>query len=298
VTRGLNERQAMVDVVGVHGIGQQQGGRLQMVEPWQLALSDGVERARGRDFAKPTLDIGYYGDIFVKGLDVPGDGQSKAMKAEDLILFDEDTVSFFEEVQDDVVRAHDLVDVDVTQAKKGMRELPVPVARLAGWLETKFGVAGKLLFFGDLTQVRRYQRDDVLARNVQERVREALDEGHPKVLVGHSLGSIVAYEALCLIPDHGVTTLVTLGSPLGLRSIREGLRQEATQVIPGLPPGVSSWVNVYDQNDPVALGGRLQPYWSAVVDRVVDNGKKPHDAVRYLGKSATGEPVADYLASR
>ena len=287
----------MINVVGVHGIGQQQGGRLQMVAPWQAALGDGVERARGRQFPKPTLDISYYGDLFLEDLDRPDEVTPKAVKSEDLISFDEDTIAFFQEVQDDVVRPGDVV-LDLPRAKKGMRELPRPVARLAGWLENRFGVAGKLLFFGDLTQVRRYQRHDALGHDVQERVREALLEGRPKVLVGHSLGSIVAYEALCLNPDHGVTTLVTLGSPLGLRSIREGLRREATQVIPGLPPGVSSWVNVYDENDPVALGGPLQPHWTTVVDNVVDNGRKPHDAVAYLGKRATGEPVADCLLAR
>lgn len=287
----------MVNVVGVHGIGQQQGGRLQMVTPWQAALGDGVERARGRNFAKPTLDIGYFGDLFLADVNRPDGVTSKAPAAEDLIAFDDDMVAFFEEVQDDVVPVDDVV-ADLPRAKKGMRELPIPVARLAGWLDTKFEVAGKLLFFGDLTQVRRYQRDEGLANGVQERVRDALNEGRPQVLVGHSLGSVVAYEALCLIPRHGVTTLVTLGSPLGLRSIRTALRPEAAQVIPGLPPGVTTWVNVYDAHDPVALGGPLEPHWTGVVDRVVDNGKKPHDALAYLGKRETGEPIADHLPPR
>jgi hypothetical protein len=56
----------MVDVVGVHGISQQQGGRLQMVGPWQRALGDGDERARGRYFPKPSLDIAYYGDFLLE----------------------------------------------------------------------------------------------------------------------------------------------------------------------------------------------------------------------------------------
>jgi hypothetical protein len=282
----------MVDVVGVHGISQQQGGRLQMMGPWQRALGDGVERARGRHFRKPSLDIAYYGDFFLKS------STSKGPVPEDLVEFDEDYVAFFEEIQDEVVDPGPPVEpADVVRAKKGMRELPTPLAKLAGSLDQRFMVAGKVLFFGDLTQVRRYQRDDALAQDVLGRVREALEDGGPPILVGHSLGSIVVYEALCMLPDHGIATLVTIGSPLGLRSIREALRPRAREVIPALPPGLSTWVNIYDKNDPVALAGGLQPYWDAVVDRTVDNEKDPHAATHYLGKRETGDPVADSMAA-
>ncbi|MGD0068226.1 MAG: alpha/beta fold hydrolase, partial [Streptosporangiaceae bacterium] len=184
-------------------------------------------------------------------------------------------------------------------AAKGMRELPTPLAKPgpARAVERRSGVAGKVLFFGDLTQVRRYQRDDELARDVLDRVREALDVGRPRVMIGHSLGSIVAYEALCMIPDHGVQTLVTIGSPLGLRGIRSALRPTAREVIPALPQGVSVWVNVYDRHDPVALAGPLHPYWGAVIDRMVANENDPHSATRYLGKRETGDPVASSMST-
>ena len=38
-------------------------------------------------------------------------------------------------------------------------------------------------------------------------------------MVGHSLGSVVAYEALCAHPEWPVRALVTLGSPLGIRNL-------------------------------------------------------------------------------
>lgn len=287
---------AMVDVVGVHGISQQQGGRLQTVDPWQRSLADGVERARGREFRKPSLDIAYYGDFFVKSSTSKGPVPEE--KGPVPIEFDTDTVSFFEEIQDEVFnRAGPAEPADTFGATKGMRQLPTPLAKLAGSVERRFGVAGKVLFFGDLTQVRRYQRDDALAQDVLGRVRDALEAGSPRILIGHSLGSIVAYEALCILPGHGIRTLVTIGSPLGLRSIREALRPEARAVLPALPPGVSTWVNIYDRNDPVSLAGALQPYWSAVEDRTVDNEGEPHAATRYLGKRETGEPVADTMVT-
>ena len=171
--------------------------------------------------------------------------------------------------------------------------LPAQVSRLAAWLEQEFGIAGKTLFFGDLVQVRRFQRDDDLASKVFARVREGLKH-KPRVLIGHSLGSIVAYEALCRIPDHGITTLITLGSPLGLRSIREALRPESTKYFSALPPGVVRWVNVYDKGDPVSLAGGLVAYW-LVKDETVNNGDQPHAITRYLGKKEVGQAVTDAL---
>jgi hypothetical protein len=270
----------VVDVVGVHGISQQQAGRLQLLEPWRLALADGIERARGRDFRTPTLDVAYYGDLFLAGSTTKGGASEPVVEA--------DAVPFFEEIQDVVV---DREEVEPAPGK-GMKGVPAPLGRLAAWLEQRYGVAGRLLFFGDLVQVHRYQYDDDLATAAHDRIREAL-AGRPRVMVGHSLGSVVAYEALCSIPDHGVTTLVTVGSPLGLRSIRERLRPAARCSSP--PPGVRTWANIYDPRDPVSLAGPLMPYWPAVADATVDNGNDPHAAARYLGKRATGAPIADSL---
>ena len=201
-------------------------------------------------------------------------------------------MAFLARVQDEVVDPSQ--PTDVVDAVKGFKEVPTPLARLAAGLERRFGVAGKLLFFGDLVQVRRFQRDGDLAEAVLERVREILAQ-HPRVLVGHSLGSIVAYEALCRIPDHGITTLVTLGSPLGLRSIREGMSKKARDQMLALPFGVQRWVNIYDPHDPVSLAGGLAGHWPEVSDKTVDNEDQPHAVIRYLGKKVTGQIVVEAL---
>jgi hypothetical protein len=278
----------MVDVLGVHGIGQQQSGGYQQQPSWQAALNDGITRARGRTWPKPELDLVFYGDLFL-----PDDEAKSGIISADLVPdpdADPDLVSFFAEVQDEVVR-----DVEPLEpAAEESKGLPRSASRLAAWLERRFGIAGKLLFAGDLVQVRRYQRDEALASDVLGRVRELLDVG-PRVMIGHSLGSIVAYEALCLIPDHTVHTLVTLGSPMGLRSIRGALHPGPLGRLPQLPPGVRRWVNVYDKGDPVSLAGGLAEYWHDVEDVTVPNQDQAHSVLAYLGKKATGEVVVEAL---
>src|SRR4029077_2623471 len=70
----------------------------------------------------------------------------------------------------------------------------------------------------DLQQVRRYLTDPVVRSAVQDRVAAAVDND-TRVVVGHSLGSVVAYEVLCAYPEWPVRSLVTLGSPLGIRNL-------------------------------------------------------------------------------
>ena len=267
------------NVVGVHGIGQQQAGRLQILDAWRPALGDGVERAVGRTGPTLELDLAYYADLYA-GI--------AAVKGVADVAVDDDMVEFFKEIERDVV-----TEEPPAELKKG--EVPAPAGRLAGWLDHKFGLGAHLLFFGDLVQVRRYQREDALATQVRCRVREAIGS-ETRVLVGHSLGSVVAYEYLCLEAHHKVESLVTLGSPLSLRSVQDRLRTKGADGRPASPHGVKRWVNVRDMNDPVACGGALSPIWSLVADEEVDNGKDAHAAMRYLGKKETGAAVVAALA--
>jgi hypothetical protein len=71
----------------------------------------------------------------------------------------------------------------------------------------------------------------------------------PTVLVGHSLGSVVAYHILRTDPRAmQVPLYVSVGSPLGIRAIRE-------QLIPlRFPqPPLESWFNAFDTRDTIAL---------------------------------------------
>jgi hypothetical protein len=273
------------NVVAVHGISQQQAGRRQLLPPWEAALRDGVERAVGRGGPVIELDLAYYGDLYLQA------SPRKGGAVTDLATLDEDEIAFLGEIENELV-----TDEPDEEIMKGFREVPQPVARLAAWLDRRVGLAGRILFFGDLIQVRRYQREDELAADVRQRVGEALGP-HTRIMIGHSLGSVVAYEYLAMEPNHGVETLITLGSPLALRSIKERLRVKGPDGRPRSPTGVTRWVNVLDPRDPVACAGGLSPFWPAVTDEQVDNGDEPHAATRYLGKEVTGQAVVGGLQS-
>jgi hypothetical protein len=72
--------------------------------------------------------------------------------------------------------------------------------------------------------------------------------GEPTVVIGHSLGSVVAYEVLRAHAGNSVALLTTVGSPLGIRAIRNRLAAPLT-----MPAGVQNWYNAFDTRDVVAL---------------------------------------------
>jgi pimeloyl-ACP methyl ester carboxylesterase len=150
-----------------------------------------------------------------------------------------------------------------------------------------------------LAQVTSYFTDEQTRAHALDQVAQLIGPD-TRLLVGHSLGSVVAYEAA-----HRLSTplplLVTLGSPLGLRTIvYERLRPQP----PRFPPLVVRWVNVADREDFIAaapdltaLFGTGQPTGALFEGGwTVDNGAQPHTATFYLTKRETARPIGQTLA--
>jgi len=155
----------------------------------------------------------------------------------------------------------------------------------------------------DLQQVRRYMTDPEMRRDVQDRVVAEVDED-ARVMVGHSLGSVVAYEALCAHPEWPVRALVTLGSPLGIRNlifdrlVPPPAAGDSGHLVGAWPGTVGSWVNVADAGDVVALVKDLRPLFGGRVGcYLVDNGSHAHDVKPYLTAAETGAAIAAGLGT-
>jgi len=70
----------------------------------------------------------------------------------------------------------------------------------------------------------------------------------PTVVIGHSLGSVVAYNVLRWdARTLRIPLFVTVGCPLGVRPIRDQLQ------LLRFPSAVSVWLNAFDRRDVIAL---------------------------------------------
>jgi len=149
---------------------------------------------------------------------------------------------------------------------------------------------------GDLLYALEPSKRCDAERRVGGVIEAALRENRPVIVVAYSLGSLVAYGYLesrsrdANVP--GNLRLVTIGSPLGVRVIRELIYGEGSDSL-HVPSGVVSWENVYDPNDffSAPLEGVLSP--RTIRDRPTHATERedPHNLSRYLRDRATGAAV-------
>jgi hypothetical protein len=138
---------------------------------------------------------------------------------------------------------------------------------------------------GERVRIRRTIRE----RTVAALRAAAIHEG-PQVVVGHSLGSVIAYDCLKRVEGcPAVDALMTVGSPLGIDEVQDRLRPQWSRT-DGFPSERvrGRWVNVFDRLDPVAADGLLANDFrcggvSAVEDIEEPNwGAWRHSITRYL----------------
>jgi hypothetical protein len=127
-------------------------------------------------------------------------------------------------------------------------------------------------------------------------VGPALNET-PCVVIGHSLGSVVAYNVLRT--DRRalkVQAYITVGSPLAIKAIRDQLRPI------GFPTSVKAWYNAFDPKDVVALyplDGRNFPVNPAVENygSVLNGTDNRHGIIGYLDDADVAKHVLDALGA-
>jgi hypothetical protein len=110
-----------------------------------------------------------------------------------------------------------------------------------------------------LDQVGRYLDDTSRRAAVLHRVTSAvLRAPRPRVVVAHSLGSIVAWDLLT-DPRMEIDLLVTLGSPLAQSAV-------TVEEMPFPYGRVGAWLNVVHLLDPVPAGRGLREFFPAACD--------------------------------
>ncbi|MFI8216641.1 hypothetical protein [Streptomyces sp. NPDC085932] len=276
----------MARIVGVHGVGKQRLGSRTLLKDWEPALADGLDRAGGPELAPGDLRMAFYGDLFRPAGHTLAVGDPMFTAAD----VDELETELLLEWWAAAARVDPAVPPPGGDTLARSPRAAQTALRVLQHSRHFAGLTLRALVF-DLKQVRRYLTDETLRAAARSRVEEAIGPD-TRVVVAHSLGSVVAYEALCARQGHGVRALVTLGSPLGMRMVVDRLRPG-----PETWPGTSSWTNVVDEGDVVAAVKDLSLFYgTGVVGRVVHNGSHAHDAALYLTAKETGEAVAEGLA--
>ncbi len=290
----------MSKVVFVHGVGKQYLSEDSLGRDVVPELLGGVRLAGGPVPAPEEVGVAFYGDLF----------RPKGMRAGIEPPYDEGDIETDEEFAllmawwaqaarvDPGVPGPDQAGTRGPVGWAGSRALRLNTVRAALDALTGArclrGVLDRALI-GSLKQLTGYLTDDTVRRAARSRLAARVSPA-TRVVVAHSLGSVVAYETLCdpaLNGDWDVRALVTLGSPLGMRAlVLDRLDPAAEHGRAVWPKTLRSWTNIADATDIVSVVRELRPaFGDLVTDVAVHNGSHMHDATRYLTAVETGRAI-------
>lgn len=284
-------------IVAVHGVNNHFGSEISdtrieelrrlKAAAWTRQLSQGL----GHTVHRLDLDFAYYADKLATGPTAHGaDGPDYL----DSPLAQQMLTDWAYElgVSDQVVQGH----------------ATVPLRALSSWVARKFDLAeGPLRVFLRLlfTEVSVYlEAEAAPARHAaREEVAARIARHQPRIVIAHSLGSVVAYEALHAHPELRPELFLTLGSPLALpRAVFHRLVPTPLsdgQTLRGTrPPGVTRWVNITDVGDPVAVPPQLSSFFEGIAmdhPTVISGLFRFHHAENYLRSATTAATLAPYL---
>lgn len=275
----------MSKIVAVHGIAQQYKGPDMLHQEWFAPLCDGITLAGGTRPASEDLICVFYANLF----------RAKELRPIEQI-FDASAITDPYEIDLLMAWYEEVADAGPDRLIKD--STPQFIQRALETLShSKFfaGLAEKAFVF-NLKQVCAYFNEDAVRLSASQQVDDAISND-TRVLIGHSLGSIVAYEYLCANPLCPVMTLITLGSPLGIRNvIFDRLWPPPVNGHGEWPGSVKHWVNIADNGDVVALVKDLRPQFGPNVRNfLVDNGAEAHNANSYLTAPETGRAIISGL---
>jgi hypothetical protein len=190
-------------------------------------------------------------------------------------------------------------------APRRAQEFGLPgVSDISLWFDEHVGVGGALIDYL-LRDLDDYYSDPEVRAGTNARLIDhlaGLKAGERAIVIGFSMGTLVAYDSLRADPKLPVAALLTIGSPLAMPSF---LKRITATAPPGMDPPtpfpsqLKMWVNVWTRDDPgtaghVQMASRYAP----------DSPDGPHvQDLETWGRPTGPNPAGahnamDYLSSR
>ncbi|MFS4093029.1 hypothetical protein [Streptomyces sp. AF1A] len=270
----------MSDIVGVHGVGNYTRGPDEEVGD-RLSSEWGQHLAGLVDGASHKLRVAYYAP-FLRSVTPQSHGDDLDRLPQDVQSMVRDWAACIEPVDEQAVQGHLTLPLRMV-VDRIARVRCLNEALLRPFVATFFWEVAAYLRPG-VNEARTAARHHVARTIRQER---------PRVVVAHSLGSVVAYEALWTTPDVPIDLLLTLGSPLGMPRIVFDRLTPSAGARGRRPPNVRRWVNIADPGDVVAVPRPLTAHFDLDQDIETAIGLLDfHTAAAYLTAARTREILA------
>ncbi|MEI7624173.1 MAG: hypothetical protein WCJ88_11500 [Actinomycetes bacterium] len=246
----------MAAIVAIHGAYNEFGGPYELKAQWLPPLRDGLWH-HGFEIADSDFEVVFYGDLFRHDPEVEDPSKVEA---------EQEAVTEF---------LHNYTADD-----------------LYGLFRR---TEGRSYFNRTIDLIAKVKNDPNFIEEVHERVRSVV-KPDTRVILAHSMGTLVAYRAIALHPEWNVHTLVTMGSMLGLPDTIAELEPKPIDGKGQWPGSIKRWVNVAAEGDPASRVAKLDGlYMGSIEDRLINNGNRPHAPEGFFNSKPVGEAVAAAL---
>ena len=286
-------------LVLVHGRNQQGKDAAELKKQWVAALTKGLANQGLSLPAGLEIEFPYYGNRlgdFAAQAEIP---LSEEIMAKGGNQVDQDYLDFRAEVVEALRQRADLTQAQIEEEygddprEKGPQNW--------AWTQAILRALDRHVPGMSQATVDRFTRDVFLyisrmgVRDEIDRIVGAALGPGPTVVVSHSLGTVVSYSLLRRNPALQVPFFVTLGSPLGVRAIRNELRP-----LKYPQPPVTAWYNAYDERDFIALyplDGVHFPVEPAIENNnsLHNDPADPHSIVGYLRDATVARRIYEAL---
>lgn len=166
---------------------------------------------------------------------------------------------------------------------------------------------------------RYFHNENNIACDVREvlkqELRPILKNNDQVLLIGHSMGSVIAYDSLWELSHlenlPGKVDFLTIGSPLGMNYVQHRLKGKECSGNKKYPTNIRNWVNISSEGDVTALDRIFADDFSkmlklGIVESIEDHcegiynffhndeGLNCHRSYGYLVNPAVGKVIADW----
>ena len=221
---------------------------------------------------------------------------------------------------DALINTHMASTEDIREAHAWQRKLNSMFILLADKIPFIIPLLPKPVTMSVMETKRYFDNGDNIACQIREilkaQLRTAFSNNEKVLLIGHSLGSVIAYDTLWELShlEHltaKVDTFLTIGSPLGLKYIQNRLLGHQRNNKRKYPANIQHWVNVSSVGDVVALDKVFSENFKemrllGIIESIEDHcegiynffhnedGLNCHRSYGYLVNPAVGKIIADW----
>jgi len=220
---------------------------------------------------------------------------------------------------DSLINKHGPTDLDIKEANSWHNRLGRILFTLADHIPFLIPLLPKEVESAATEMNRYFNNVDNIGCDIRKLLKQTLrpliEKNEPVLLIGHSLGSVIAYDTLWELSYeeglHGKVDFMTIGSPLGMHYVQRrlmGINEYKENTYPKL---IRHWINISSEGDIIALERNFHNCFKDMIKQklvksIEDHsngiynffrsaeGLNCHRSYGYLVNPAVGSIIADW----